>query len=167
MWTVAYAPLLVAALDIHVAAADGSEGNEGAVLAAESGAQGLATPELHPIQFLTHFPKETQCAECMKVKARNINHRRHNKGRWDPAPEDYMAAHRFGDLSAADIFVVADEASASRDGSVFGLVIQDKATVWIDCFPKATTNATDCIASPQQFVGPKEEVRRLCSDGAQ
>lgn len=37
--------------------------------------------------------------------------------RLDPTPEDDMAADRFGDLLLADHFVIADEASASRDRS--------------------------------------------------
>lgn len=46
-------------------------------------------------------------------------------------------------------------------------MIQDKATMWVDCFPKATKGTTDCIVSFQQFVGPKEQVRRFYTDGAQ
>lgn len=70
-------------------------------------------------------------------------HRPTYKDKLDPAPEGDVAAGRFG-----------------------GLMIQDKATIWINCFQKVTRIATDCIASFQQIVGPNEQVRRLYSDGA-
>lgn len=49
-----------------------------------------------------------------------------------------MAAGQFGDLLTADHFAIADKAWASRDGSMYGLVIQDKATMWIVCSPNAS-----------------------------
>lgn len=78
----------------------------------------------------------------------------------DPTLEDDVAAGRFGDVFTADHFVAAHEASASRDGSIYGLVVEDKATILIDRCPRATKSATDCIAPLTQFAGPAASLLR-------
>lgn len=158
-----YVPFVAAALDVHGMVEYGPKRRSGAFPRAASGAERPTAQELHPHHFMTHFLKDSRCAECMKAKAQNRPRRRQRNDKFGPVLEDEVTADRFGDLLTVDHSVIADEASASRGGSMYGLVTREKATVWIECFPKGKKNTTVRIASFQQCVSPKEQERRLFS----
>lgn len=117
--------------------------HSGAFPAQASGAERPAASEFVADHLLTHFPKDSCCAEYVKAKEQNTP-RRSTKHTVEPSPDDGASAEQFGDLLTADHFVISGEAAAARGESMYGLVMQDKTTMWVDCFPGVTKSTGDC-----------------------
>ncbi len=80
----------------------------------------------------------------------------------DPQPD----AKTFGDLVTCDHVVTQSTADTSVDGDRTALVIQDRATRWLECHPRASKTAEDAKAALQHFVGPTDKVSLLYCDNA-
>ena len=72
----------------------------------------------------------------------------------------------FGDIITADHIIIGDAEDESRHGDMTALIIQDRATRWLDCYPAVTKSAANTVKSLQHFVGPQDQVKLLYSDGA-
>ena len=65
-------------------------------------------------------------------------------------PED--APTVFGEHVAADHLIAQDIGDESIMGEKVGLVVFDRATTWLDCFPLLSKNATDAAVALAEFI---------------
>ena len=78
--------------------------------------------------------------------------------------EDSTVPKAFSELVTADHLILANEDEHSRHGDAVSLVIQDRATRWIESHPNATKSAPDTLYAFKQFVRADTDVQRLYSD---
>ena len=80
--------------------------------------------------MMTHVPKNPYCQACSRAKTVARPHRAHAPSDgFGPPPEE------FGDEVTADYLSVGPE-ELSWHGERFALVMYDRATRWLQCFPK-------------------------------
>ena len=75
----------------------------------------------------THFPKDRNCAVCLRTKMTRVLCRRRTG-------DAVLRATEFGDLITADHKVV-NEGGESRNNHRYVVVVQDLATQWIQSYP--------------------------------
>ena len=78
--------------------------------------------------LMTHFPKNPYCTACQRAKMTTAPARK----TYRPEPEDQA----FGENVTAD-HVVIGESDEGVDGERAALVILDRGTGWLDCYPVA------------------------------
>ena len=76
-------------------------------------------------------------------------------------------AVKFGDVITADHIVTMDPDAASVDGDACAVVIVDRATGWMGCYPTATKSAEEAKKALQDFVGNTDSVGCLYTDNAE
>ena len=71
----------------------------------------------------------------------------------------------FGENVTAD-HVIINESDEGVDGERAALVILDRGTGWIDCYPVAVKTAEESVRALGDFVGPIVEVANFYSDNS-
>lgn len=117
--------------------------------------------------MFTHFPKDPNCAICQGCKVAR-SYCRAKQGKPDETPEPL----HFGDAITADHTFLADE-EASRKGHTVALVVQDRATHWLQGYTSETKSAEDTVdgfnnfmpigRNPEQvYTDNSEELKKAC-----
>ena len=103
---------------------------------------------------------------CVHSKARKVQHRRKTHGDDQETGGDGndVATNSFGDLVTADHIIVGEKHESRRNDTV-AVVIQDKHTMWLGGYPKASKTTADTVAALQHFAGPNDKVKLFYSDG--
>jgi hypothetical protein len=109
--------------------------------------------------MMTHVPKNPYCKACSRAKTVARPHRAH-------APSDGVGPppEEFGDEVTADYLSVGPE-ELSWHGERFALVMYDRATRWLQCFPKLSSSAEHTKEAFLSFMGHKL-VKSFYSDRA-
>ena len=106
--------------------------------------------------LMTHMPKNKWCPACQRAK---MQHKACRKGSsLGPVPES------FGDQVTADHIVSRSEASQGLTGEKNALVLLDRATGYIECFPLGTKSSGDAWDAFNEFLGPSGYIRSLYTD---
>ena len=93
----------------------------------------LPTTQVH--NMFTHFPKCKDCPICNQTKVQRAQCRQ-SSGRADGLPEPVL----FGDSLTADHAIInEDDMSRAQDRAA--LVVQDRATRWIQSYPARSKSA--------------------------
>jgi hypothetical protein len=95
--------------------------------------------------LLTHMPKNPHCEACQRAKPQHKPHKR-SLG-LGPRPE------KFGDEITADHIVAESDISQGIGGHREALVILDRATRWIECYPLKTKGWEDAHRAFVDFLG--------------
>jgi hypothetical protein len=109
--------------------------------------------------LMTHNPKNIHCSSCQRAKMQLKAAPR----RKDKKPED--APTVFGEQVTADHLIAQDVGDESIMGDKVGLVVLDRATKWLDCFPLLSKSATDAAIALAEFMG-KERMQSFYSDNS-
>ena len=83
----------------------------------------------------THFPKDRNCDICLRTKITKALCRRRTG-------EAVRRAEKFGDLKTADHKVLHEEGE-SRNNHRYAVVVEDRATQWIQCCPCKTKTSPE------------------------
>ena len=111
----------------------------------------------------THFHKDRNCEICKRTNITRAPCRRRNG-------EAVPRAANFGDLIQADHKVLSDNCE-SRNNHRYAVVLQDRATQWIQAYPCKNKTSQENQRSLQKFMEPKViytdnslEFGRACED---
>ena len=122
--------------------------------------------------YLTHFPKLASCEICQRAKSQRATCKRKKRELAEKTAEngedsvELECCSKFGDLLTADHAILGDPNEESREGDKVAMIIQDSATKWIDCYPSAYKSMDETMKALQNYVGPKDKVKRLYSDNS-
>ena len=112
--------------------------------------------------FIDHSPKDPNCPICNGAKYQKSPHRRKipqdDKKHGIGKAVDDTEFTKFGELITADHIVLGSEADHSRLGDTAALVVYDRGTEDIACYPAPTKGGEDTLRGFQEFVGPKDNV---------
>ena len=88
--------------------------------------------------LLVHMPKNPWCAACQKAKMQR-----------KPCPGRPLGAvpAAFGDQLTADHIIARSERSQGVTGQEDALLVMDRATKWVDCFPLKDKSAENARVS--------------------
>ena len=146
---------------------DAVEAVEEAVIAVEpsipkpSKEQRLRAEAVSLDHLLTHTPKNPYCISCMRGKMQQAHTSDRSKQlNRDPEPT------AFGENVTADHFFARDEYGGRAGPDEAGLVVYDRGTEWIDCFPVPDKSGDESYNALNQFAGPKDNVQLFYSDNA-
>ena len=97
--------------------------------------------------IMTHTPYNVHCPSCVRAKmsrkpARRVAH--------DPA----AMPKKFGDLVNADHIIAHSEEAMGLMGERDALVVVDRSSEYVDCFPLMTKTADDAHGALLDFFGP-------------
>ena len=106
--------------------------------------------------LMDHYPKNKFCKACQCGKIQSQQSRR-SKGLGPPPKE-------FGDQVTADHIISRSARSESITGALDSLLIYDRATRWIDCYPVRSQGANDVYNRFLQFIGPWQKVKYVYTD---
>ena len=110
--------------------------------------------------MFTHFPNCKDCAICNQTKVQRAQCRQ-SSGHADGLPEPVL----FGDSLIADHAIInEDDMSRSQDRAA--LVVQDRATRWIQAYPAPSKNAEQTGMALQRFMGPGNKPKYIYTDGS-
>ena len=98
--------------------------------------------------LMCHLPKNKYCRACQAGKLQPQRSGRKDRG-LGPVP---LA---FGDEAIADHIIARSARSQSVTGDHDALLIYDRATKWVDCYPVRTQSASDAAYRSLAFKGPK------------
>ena len=114
---------------------------------------------------LTHFPKLSTCDICCQATAQRKSCRK-SKPAEEAGEEDASVPKAFGDLITADHIAMLNPEEASSSGDKAALVMQDRYTRWLECYPtpEHTTHAT--TTAFKMFLGQCSATRAYI-DGSQ
>ena len=79
---------------------------------------------------------------------------------------DVIMTSAFGHLITAAHAILGSKDDMSRHGGMTAVVMQDEETWMFAIYPHATKSTDDTVASCQQFVGPKDSVKRFYTDNS-
>jgi hypothetical protein len=102
----------------------------------DDGRRDLKSEALSVAHLMTHKPKNRWCIACQKAKMQYRGHR--NKGGVLDAD-----IKKFGDSITADHLIAQNELSRGITGDRDALVIKDRATGWIACYPVLDKSADE------------------------
>jgi len=131
------------------------EGDGGGAIVPSRDLRAEATSLRH---LVTHMPKNPYCRSCQVAKPQHKPHKR-SVG-IGPRPT------KFGEEITADHIIAESVVSQGMGGHREALVIMDRATRWIDCYPLKTKSWEDAHKSFVDFIGPKQKVELVYSDNA-
>ena len=106
--------------------------------------------------MMTHMPKNKWCPACQRAKMQHKACRRGSS--LGPVPES------FGDQVTADHIISRSTASQGLTGEKNALVLLDRATGYIECYPLGTKSSSDTWDAFNEFLGPAGYVRSLYTD---
>ena len=104
------------------------------------------------------MPKNPHCKACQRAKPQHKPHKR-SVG-LGPRPVE------FGDEITADHIIAEADISRGMGGHKEALVVLDRATRWIDCYPLRTKTWEDVLKSLIDFRDPRDVVKLVYSDNA-
>ena len=107
--------------------------------------------------LMTHMPKHPKCPICMRAKPQRKQCR---GGALGPRPDN------FAQQLTADTLIACSEQNIGLDDEANGLVMTDRATTWLDCFPTGSRSADDAYESFVEFAGENRWCGKLHTDGA-
>ena len=81
------------------------------------------------------------------------------------APDDNPEPKEFADAITADHAII-NEDDKSRDGDRVALVIQDRATQWLQSFASGTKSASDTRLAIERFLGLQIKAKYAYSDNS-
>ena len=110
--------------------------------------------------LMTHRVKNPFCPSCQRSKMQAKATPDRSKQDRGPPPT------KFGEIITADHFIANNELDEGISGERSGVVILDRGTRWIDCFPQADKTAEGAMRALNEFVHPSEVVQSFYSDGA-
>jgi hypothetical protein len=123
---------------------------------AESSMRDLKAEAVSREHLMTHMPKNKYCPACQRAK---MQHKPCRSGSsLGPAPES------FGDQVTADHIESRSEASQGLTGEKNALVLLDRTTGYIECFPLGTKSSGDAWDAFKEFLGPGGYIRSLYTD---
>ena len=96
--------------------------------------------------LLTHTPHNPYCESCVRAKMTRRPARR-------IAKDKEKLPTKFGELANADYIVAQSEESMGLTGERDALVIVDRGTNYMDCFPLQSRNHGDAYGALQEFFG--------------
>ena len=105
----------------------------------DDGRRDLKSEALSVAHLMTHKPKNRWCIACQKAKMQYRAHR--NKGGVLDAD-----IKKFGDSITADHLIAQNELSRGITGDRDALVIKDRATGWLACYPVPDKSADEAYA---------------------
>ena len=124
--------------------------------------------------LMTHTPKNSLCDCCSKA---NFQRRRKIKGWLAMGPQPKA----LGDQITSDLFICKHD-SSSTDPSIIaeiglgseiytssndlydansGMVMLDRATSWVQCFPQGSRSIEDVVRSYNQFTKPTDKIKQI------
>ena len=106
----------------------------------------------------THFPKDSNCAVCLKTKITRVSCRRRT---CTVVPK----ADFFGDFITLDHKVLS-ESCESRNNHRYAIVVQDLATQWIQAYPCKTKTSQETQRSLQNFLEPDRNPKVIYTDNS-
>ena len=135
------------------------QGVEGGDLLKREDVRDLKAEALSISHLMTHNPKNPHCSSCQRAKMQaKPAPRRKNKH-----PED--APTVFGEQVTADHLIAQDIGDESILGDKVALVVLDRATRWLACYPLLSKGATDAAVALADFMG-KEKMQSFYSDNS-
>ena len=105
-----------------------------------------------------HFPEDRNCEVCLRTKMTRVPCRRRNS---EAAPW----AEKFGDLITADHNVL-NEQGESRNNHRYVVVVQDRATQWIQSNPCKTKTSQETEKSSLKFLEPSQKPKVSYTDNS-
>ena len=99
----------------------------------------------------THIPTDRNCEICKRTKITRAPCRRRNG-------EAVFRAEKFGDLITADHKVLSDNCE-SRNTHRYAVVVQDRATQWIQAYPCKNKTPTRYPEKLAKVPGTREETK--------
>ena len=113
--------------------------------------------------FFTHFPKDPNCPICQQTKSQRAKCM--NKSVKGPDPDGTPQPKEFLDQITADHAILEkDEHPESLDRTA--LIVQDRATNWLQAFPAKKHNTHETKAALMRFKGPEGKVKYAYTDGS-
>ena len=106
----------------------------------------------------THFPKDSNCAVCLKTKITRASCRRST---CTVVPK----ADFFGDLITLDHKVLS-ESCESRNNHRYAVVVQDLTTQWIQSYPCKTKTSQETERSLQKFLEPNRKPKVIYTNNS-
>ena len=104
------------------------------------------------------FPKDRNCEICKRTKITRAPCRRRNG-------EAVPRAANFGDLITADHKVLSDNCE-SRNNHRYAVVVQDRATQWIQAYPCKNKTSQETQRSLQKFLEPERKPKVIYTDNS-
>ena len=120
------------------------------------GAAKVVTNRTHTIE--THFSKDRNCDVCLRTKITRVPCRRRSEG-------SIPSAVIFGDLLTADHKILND-GGESRNNHRYAVVVQDRATQWIQSYPCKTKTSQDTEKSLRKFLEPSQKPKIIYTDNS-
>ena len=105
---------------------------------------------------MDHISKHPYCHACQVGKLQPQQSRR-SKG-LGPPPSC------FGEQITADHILSRSDRSEGITGELDALLIYDRGTTWIDCYPVKTQGAHDVYTKFLSFIGPLQKVQYVHTD---
>jgi hypothetical protein len=109
---------------------------------------------------MTHVPKNPWCEACKRAKMQQKAHKRVGANLGDRPLV-------FGDQLTADHIVANAAEDQSLGGDRDALVITDRATGFVECYPVKTKSADDAYRAFQEFLGPHCRPGKVHTDNSQ
>ena len=113
--------------------------------------------------IFTHFPRDPNCQICQDNKIQRASRRQ--RAAADRRPDALPEAKEFADHIVGDHKII-NEADQSKDRDRAALVLQDRATWWLQAYAAQTKSAPECIAALRRFVGPQGRAKLFYSDNS-
>ncbi|MCP3878846.1 MAG: hypothetical protein GY701_10710 [Sulfitobacter sp.] len=110
----------------------------------------------------THEPKCLKCQVCLDSKTQRKSRRRGGLA-MGPRPK------QFGEQCTGD-HLFSKEAVENTDpwfpNASTAVVMHDRATQWLDCFPKATKSHADTVEAFHEFAGTRDKIKQFYCDNS-
>ena len=100
--------------------------------------------------LMLHVPKNPWRPACQRAKMQQKPHR---KGAHLGPPPDV-----FGDQVTADHIVIVNDEAFGNNSERDSLVIMDRATRWVECYPLQSKSADEAYTSLRDFLVPSSEL---------
>ena len=156
------------AVDESSTTVDDKQGSEVAVVSTCDDSDDVAPPPKLPRDLkaeamslehaLTHMPYNKYCQSCVRAKMSRRPAKRQIRN-----PDDMPKA--FGDLVNADHVISKSDEAMGLTGERDALVIVDRATDYMDCFPLQTKSAPDAAGALTEYLGTVKP-KRIYTDAA-
>ena len=114
----------------------------------------------------THFPKSKECEVCNSTKTMRAQCRKSDGEKRIDCP---IVPRVFGDAITADHTILGDsthDSDHSRNGDRVALIVQDRATHWIQGYPAPSKSAAETKMALERFMGPGKGPKYIFTDGS-
>ena len=118
--------------------------------------------QIDPLHYITHFPKDPRCPICNECK---IQRTRHGKKKDHGEPDKLPQPQKFADAITADHIILGKDGQ-SRSGDTVSMVVMDRFTGWLQCYPALSKSAEEVATGFQKFLGPQQKAEHIYTDGS-